>query len=795
MFKLRSIQAKLLLGAGASILIVAIALTVYSAINVKNQSIENAKEALMNEAQHQAAMVDADMEVALDTARALSNVLSSQVTDDNTLDRQQVSSMLKRILDQNPAFFGVSTEWEANAFDNKDSFYAGMSFADEDGHYSPYWYRDGTSLALTFLPRMAEDDPAYAYYVVPKTTLEETILDPYIYPVNGTDVLMTSLMVPIVDEGKFYGVAGVDLTLDFLQQRADAIKEQYPDAVIGIYSNNGTIAGLTDHADYVGEHISVLHDDWEDDLVTMRSGEVLIEEDEGNIFVIVPIYYGSSPINWAITMERPIDNVLKEAMKQMWLMIAIGSGLFLLALAFLFLTVNQITRPIVRLTSAAQGIARGNLQQEIKVTTADEIGLLASTFQSMQGYLWTIAEAARALANKDLSIDIEAISEEDELGTAFEHMLVSLREIVGEISKQSGHLDESAGQLATTSAQAKEATQQIASTIQQIASGTVQQADSVSRAGDSVGQMTGAIEDVANGAQQQATAASNASEITNQLAQAIQQVAGNAQAVLRESNNAASAARKGSQKVEDTLTGMQNIKQQVGASAEKVREMGSRSEQIGKIVVTINDISSQTNLLALNAAIEAARAGEAGKGFAVVADEVRKLAERSSLATSEIGELVQSIQYTVNEAVLAMEQGNKEVEVGVSIANEAGVALNEIMSATDRVNTEAEQAVAASEEMEASASELVNAVDQVSSVIEQNTAATEQMSASSSSVTESIENIASVSEENSAAVEEVSASAEEMSAQVEEVSASADALSELAQKFREVVMQFTLPKE
>ncbi len=220
--------------------------------------------------------------------------------------------------------------------------------------------------------------------------------------------------------------------------------------------------------------------------------------------------------------------------------------------------------------------------------------------------------------------------------------------------------------------------------------------------------------------------------------------------------------------------------------------MGSRSDQIGEIVTTIEDIASQTNLLALNAAIEAARAGEAGKGFAVVADEVRKLAERSSTSTREIGDLIKSIQKTVAEAVTAMDEGAKEVERGVLIANEAGVSLNDILKASEAVNQQADQAAAAAEQMSASANELVAAVDSVSAVVEENTAATEEMAAGSSEVTQAIENIASVSEENSAAVEEVSASAEEMSAQVEEVTASAQSLAELAKQLQDVVYQFKL---
>ena len=226
------------------------------------------------------------------------------------------------------------------------------------------------------------------------------------------------------------------------------------------------------------------------------------------------------------------------------------------------------------------------------------------------------------------------------------------------------------------------------------------------------------------------------------------------------------------------IEGIQRVSTAAEQLALRVRELGKRSAQIGTIVETINDIASQTNLLALNAAIEAARAGEHGKGFAVVADEVRKLAERAGTATKEIGVLIRGIQGTVNEAVAAMNEGAKEVEVGVARANEAGDVLKTILTAAQAVQSQAEAAFSATQQMGTLSNDLVSATDSVSAVVEENTASTEQMAAGSAEVTGAIENVASVSEE--------------LSAQVEEVAASASSLSDLARVLQEVVARFKI---
>ncbi len=451
---------------------------------------------------------------------------------------------------------------------------------------------------------------------------------------------------------------------------------------------------------------------------------------------------------------------------------------FWLFAGFYFSTVNSMRVLLQGSERMAQGDAHVDLSS---IRSRDEMGQIASAFGEVAQYMKDLAARASQIAQGDLTVKIVPRSDRDILGHAFASMTDNLRQLVSQVIQ-------SASQVAATSQQLSASTEQSGHASNEIARGGEQLAQQATEAARAMDNMDRAIRNVQQSSRSQREAAQQAEEGMRQAAQAVEEVARSAQQMAGSAQQASAIASQGGQSVEQMLETMNRIQQQAQASAQKVQQLDELGQQIGSIVQTIEQIAEQTNLLALNAAIEAARAGEHGRGFAVVADEVRKLAEQAGSATKEIASLIGNVRAGVDETVRAIQETSEQIADGYARSEQVGEALAQIVQSAQQVAGEVQSVTAVAEEMSASVQQVLATVSTVLQSAEENERAVQEMASSSEQVSSAIASVASISEE-------AAASAQQLNASSEEVAAAAQELARMAQQLQQEVSQFRIERE
>lgn len=399
---------------------------------------------------------------------------------------------------------------------------------------------------------------------------------------------------------------------------------------------------------------------------------------------------------------------------------------------------QRIENPVSNFIEGIDAFAKGNLTYEMpttiekpEATTNDEIGQLATRVREILGSL-------------------------ESAGHTYNSARQSLSEMVGSVAERSHGVEKIGTDLADTCEQNEAATQEIAR------SGT----DLARVANDASGSMENleqAIRDVRSAMDSQDAA-------VTQTIQSLGETLVRLESAVSSSDLMAESAESGGKSVSASIEAIRRVNSEAQVSVEKITELSAKSEQIQTFVQTINQLAEQTNLLALNAAIEAARAGEQGRGFAVVADEVRKLSEQSGAATKEIAAIITAVRALVHDAVEAIERTNREIEVGLATTEATGAALVQILETAQGVSSE----IATTGK---DASEVATRMEQVRDLANRCLDSTETISEQASKVRESIDTVAAVSEETCASTEQLFASTTEVKRLAEDLVANASELN------------------
>ncbi|SDF83327.1 methyl-accepting chemotaxis protein [Sporomusa acidovorans] len=351
--------------------------------------------------------------------------------------------------------------------------------------------------------------------------------------------------------------------------------------------------------------------------------------------------------------------------------------------------------------------------------------------------LKAVVANVQGISQGDLTVQTVNLTSDDEVGQlvqAVNRMTDNLRQVIASVAQAADHLVASSEQLTASAEQSAQASTQVAASITEIASGAEKQSKDID----------------------------DTSATIEQMAASIQRTATSSHTVSNTTSKTADAAQEGLGAIGSAIEQMDCIERTVAMSAKVVTKLGERSKEIGQIVDTISGIAGQTNLLALNAAIEAARAGEQGKGFAVVAEEVRKLAEQSQEAAKQIAGLISEIQLETDNAVIAMNDGTKEVKKGTDVVTSAGQSFDNI----------------------------AQLVTEVSEQIKEVSITMQEMASNSQHMVVEVKNIDTISKKAIGHTQTVLAATEEQSASMEEIAASSQTLAKMAENLRLVVQKF-----
>lgn len=697
--KFKSIQFSVAALAGAIVLSVVAALVLYALFSgartqemvqqrTQAQFEQVIEQRLTSLAQTQVSQIQRELEAPLLIAGGLVRVnalLGTNGTDGQprlSVSREQLISLIKENVEKNPKILGTYIGWEKNALDHNDAAYIGSAVVGIDpatGRFLPWWFRntDG-SLGVDKLADVDDQKTlstgvrASEYYLCSKETKKACVIDPAPYKVGDKIVMLASFIEPIMVNGAFQGIVGADLSVNFIQDMLLAANQK-------LYSGAGEMA-------LVGGNGRIVAYTKDSSKFGEKVSDILDAEQASNLANLKrdEVTYSVNQAKGRIELYLPFGIGQTDAR---WTLM-------------LQLPLNAVMADLQNLQADLDA------QRKSDTFGMAMVGLIIAGIGLL--VIWLVGHGiARPLKQMVAMLDDIAQGEGDLTRRLSSDRSDELGSIAKGFNTFLGKLQAMITQVVTSVQSVSDSSEHTADIAIRTNIGVQKQMAEIDQVATAVQEMTATAQDVARNATQAAQAASHADQ----------------------------AASQGMQIVRDTSNSIGVLAVEIGKAVEVVQTLAKDSENINAILTAIRGIAEQTNLLALNAAIEAARAGEQGRGFAVVADEVRNLAQKTQKATEEIQSMIQQLQQGTRDVVRVMEDSQNRTDESVQHAAKAAEALETITQAVSVINDMNTQIASAAEEQSAVADDINRNVINIGQVANEVAGGADESSSASAGLT------------------------------------------------------------